>query len=84
MSLGTYPDHEHDPWCEPEYPDVTGTYGRLNTPDVRSPPRAVARFDTYAGVLTFVELLTARGYAEDDIRNILGENYLRVFEEAWA
>jgi membrane dipeptidase len=84
MSLGTYPDHEHDPWGEPDYSDVSGEYGRLITADVRSPLRAIAGFDTYAGVLTFVDALRRRGYSEEDVRNILGENYLRVFEEVWV
>jgi membrane dipeptidase len=84
MSLGTYPDHEHDPWGEPDYLDVAGDYGRLITADVRSPLRAIAGFDTYAGVLTFVEALQRRGYRDEDVRNVLGENYLRVFEEAWV
>ena len=84
MSLGTYPDHEQDPWGEPTYLDVTGTYGRLITADVRSPLRAVAGFDTYAGVLDFVDVLARRGYADEDIRNILGENYLRLFQEVWG
>jgi membrane dipeptidase len=84
MSLGTYPDHEHDPWGEPDYLDVAGVYGRLITSDVRSPRRAIAGFDTYAGVLNLVEALTRRGYSEQDVRNILGENYLRVFAEVWT
>ena len=28
MSLGTYPDHEHDPWGEPRWPGVADEYGR--------------------------------------------------------
>jgi microsomal dipeptidase-like Zn-dependent dipeptidase len=27
-SLGTYPDHEHDPWGEPRWPGVADEYGR--------------------------------------------------------
>jgi membrane dipeptidase len=34
MSLGTYPDHEYDPWGEPLYKDVTGIYNNSDT-DVR-------------------------------------------------
>lgn len=84
MSLGTYPDHAHDPWGEPEYPDVSTTYGRLITADVRSPRRAVSGFHQYAGVVTFAEKMLARGYSDDDVRGVLGENYLRVFAHVWG
>jgi membrane dipeptidase len=83
MSLGTYPDHEHDPWGEPDYPDVAGRYGRLITSDVRSPMRALDGWWNYTQVTNFVDRMLARGYSEDDVRKILGENYLRVFEQVW-
>ena len=84
MSLGTYPDHWHDPWGEPEYPDVSGAYSKHVSADVRSPLRALNGFSNYPEVLNFAERLLARGYADDDVRKILGENYLRVFEEVWG
>lgn len=83
MSLGTYPDHEHDPWGEPEFPDVAGRYGRLITTDVRSPRRALADFHAYPQVTNLIDRLGARGYGDDDIRKILGDNYLRVFAQVW-
>jgi membrane dipeptidase len=83
MSLGTYPDHEHDPWGEPAYPDVSGTYGQLITADVRSPMRALDGFSNYAEIVNLIDRLQARGYGDDDVRKILGENYLRVFEQVW-
>lgn len=83
MSLGTYPDHEHDPWGEPEYPDVATTYGRYVTADVRSPLRAVAGFSNYTEVLNLVDRLLRRGYVERDVHKILGDNALRVFEQVW-
>ena len=83
MSLGTYPDHEHDPWGEPAYPDVSGAYGRLVTADVRSPKRALNGFSNYAEIVNLIERLQARGYGDEDVRKILGENYLRVFEQVW-
>lgn len=83
MSLGTYPDHEHDPWGEPEWPDVSNTYGRLITTDVRSPLRALDGFSNYTHVLGLIERLGARGYGDGDIGKILGENYLRVFAQVW-
>ena len=83
MSLGTYPDHEHDPWGEPAYPDVSGTYGQLITADVRSPMRALNGFSNYAEIVNLIDRLQARGYGDEDVRKILGENYLRVFEQVW-
>ena len=83
MSLGTYPDHEHDPWGEPAYPDVSSTYSRLITADVRSPLRALNGFSNYAEIVNLIDRLLACGYRDDDVRKILGENYLRVFEQVW-
>lgn len=83
MSLGTYPDHEHDPWGSPTYKDVTGTYDRCVTSNIRSPLRMVEGFSNYADVLNFVAKLKKRGYSEVDVKKILGENYLRVFRQVW-
>ena len=82
-SLGTYPDHRHDPWGEPDYPNPTAEYAEVVTPDVRSPLRQVDGFSDYAEVVTLIERLSVRGYADDDLRKILGENYLRVFDAVW-
>ncbi len=83
MSLGTYPDHEYDPWGSPAYKDVTGTYNKYVTPNIRSPLRMVEGFSNYAEVLNFVAKLKNRGYSEKDTRKILGENYMRVFNQVW-
>ena len=83
MSLGTYPDHETDPWGEAVARDVTGVYNKHVTPNIRSPLRMVDGFSNYAEVVQFVDRLKERGYGEPDIRDILGENYLRVFESVW-
>jgi membrane dipeptidase len=83
MSLGTYPDHEYDPWGEPVYKDVTSTYNKHVTPNIRSPLRMVEGFSNYAEVLNFVEKLKKRGYRDIDVRKILGENYMRVFNQVW-
>jgi hypothetical protein len=34
-------------------------------------------------VTDLIEPLGARGYTDTDIRNILGERYLRVFTQVW-
>ncbi|MGB2906319.1 MAG: membrane dipeptidase, partial [Candidatus Aminicenantaceae bacterium] len=84
MSLGTYPDHEYDPWGEPAYKDVTGVYNARITDNIRSPLRMVDGFSQYSEVLNFIARLGKRGYTEADIRGILGLNTLRVFEQVWA
>jgi membrane dipeptidase len=83
MSLGTYPDHEYDPWGTPAYKDVTGSYDKYVTPNIRSPLRMVEGFSNYAEVLNFTEKLDKRGYGDSDVRKILGLNYLRVFGQVW-
>ncbi|UCE42738.1 MAG: membrane dipeptidase [Candidatus Aminicenantes bacterium] len=83
MSLGTYPDHEYDPWGSPVYKDVTGTYDKYVTSNIRSPLRMVEGFSNYAEVLNFVEKLEKRGYSNSDVQKILGLNYLRVFGQVW-
>ena len=83
MSLGTYPDHEHDPWGEPDYPKVGEAYGRHVSGDVRSPKRALRDFNSFADVPEMVRKLEDRGYTTEDVRNLLGENYLRVFSQVW-
>ena len=83
MSLGTYPDHEYDPWGEPAYKDVTGLYNQYVTPNIRSPLRMVEGFSNYAEVFNFIDSLKKRGYSDSDVRKILGGNYLRIFSEVW-
>jgi membrane dipeptidase len=83
MSLGTYPDHEYDPWGNPEYKDVTGAYNTHITSNIRSPMRMVDGFSNFREVLNFIDKLTERGYSDTDIKKILGENYLRVFKKVW-
>ncbi|MCZ2846100.1 MAG: membrane dipeptidase, partial [Candidatus Bathyarchaeota archaeon] len=83
MSLGTYPDHEYDPWGEPAYKDVTGIYNKYITSNIRSPMRMVEGFSNFAEVLNFIEKLKKRGYSDTDVRRILGGNYMRVFSKVW-
>lgn len=83
MSLGTYPDHWHDPWGEPDYPNYTEEYGHHVTSDLRSPKRALDGFCEYPEVINLVNRLLARGYSDTDVAKFLGGNYLRVFEQVW-
>jgi membrane dipeptidase len=83
MSLGTYPDHDPDPWGEADYPNISAEYGRLVTPDIRSPKRSLDGFSDYPEVVNLANALLARGYSDQQVRGILGENYLRVFAGVW-
>ncbi|HJO38525.1 MAG: membrane dipeptidase [Vicinamibacterales bacterium] len=83
-SLGTYPDHEHDPWGEPDYPNPGAAYAEAVTPDVRSPLRQVDGFSDYAEIGTLIEGLGRRGYDDDDIGRILGGNFLRIYDQVWT
>jgi membrane dipeptidase len=83
MSLGTYPDHEHDPWGEPTYLNPGGDYAAVITGDVRSPRRALRDFNAYPQVLNFADKLLERGYPDAAVSQILGGNVLRVFEQVW-
>jgi membrane dipeptidase len=83
FSIGTYPDHPRDPWGMPDYPVFHAEYGRLVTSDVRSPMRALKDFNDYTQILNVIEQLGQRGYSDQDIAKILGENFLRVFEQVW-
>lgn len=84
LSLGTYPDHEHDPWGEPDYPDVSKDYNEAVTGNVRSPKRMLRDFHMYPHVTNLIEKLHERGYDDRDVEKILGGNYLRVYDEVWA
>jgi membrane dipeptidase len=83
LSLGTYPDHPVDPWGTPGYPNPGGDYGEVVCGNVRSPMRALRDFNSYPQVLDFADFLLRRGYADADVHKILGENFLRVFDQVW-
>jgi membrane dipeptidase len=83
MSLGSYPRHDADPWGDADYPNIADAYGRHVTPDQRSHQRALDGLHDYPQVLDLADRLLQRGVAEDDVRGILGENYLRLFGEVW-
>ena len=84
MSLGTYPDHKKDPWGAPDYfKTVVTEYEKHITADVRSPMRAVDGFSNYTEVMNLIDMLVQRGYSNEDVQGILGENFLRVFAQVW-
>ncbi|HSM59251.1 MAG TPA: membrane dipeptidase [Longimicrobiales bacterium] len=44
----------------------------------------VEGFNDYAEIVGVAERLLARGYSDDDVHAIQGENFLRVFEEVFG
>lgn len=84
MSIGTYPDHPHDPFSPPEYPDIAAQYNQHVTADFRSPKRQVEGFEDYAQIVEVAERLLRHGYSDEDVKKILAENFLRVAEEVWG
>jgi len=97
MSLGSYPlspDHKSKPWGEPDYTD--DSYEERDQPlaykedlavdseiDARSPELALQDFNSYPQVTNLIQALENEGYDENDIRNILGGNYMRIFNDVW-
>ncbi len=84
MSIGTYPAHAVDVWGAIPFPNITAQYDRHVTADFTSPARNVEGFDDYAKIVGVAEALADRGYSDADVRGILGENFLRVFEKVWG
>jgi membrane dipeptidase len=84
MSLGTYPDHPHDPFDPPQYPDIAAQYNEHVTADFRSPQRQVEGFEDYAQIVDVADRLLAHGYSDEDVKKILAENFLRVAREVWG
>ncbi len=79
ISIGTYPLHEHDPYPSPAYPVFTQRYNEHVTADTRARERNIEGFDDYAQIVDVAARLQERGYSDQDVHGILGENFLRVF-----
>lgn len=60
-----------------DYPDV---YGRGPIDHYEPFPDGIER---HTKLETLTQGLIARGYSDDEIKKILGENFLRVFEDVW-
>ena len=84
FSLGSYPFHEPNPWGEPALLSARQDYDTyVITDSPRAPQRFASGFSAYSQILDFVDRLGERGYSDEDVRGILGENFLRVFEQVW-
>jgi len=84
LSIGTYPDHPHDPFGAPEYPDIAAQYNEHVTADFRSPMRQIEGFGDYADIVQVAGGLSAWGYSDPEVEKILAGNFLRVCEEVWG
>lgn len=84
MSLGSYPRHGADPWGDPGYPAIADAYGRHVTADQRSAKRHLDGFSDYAQIVDLAERMVRRGLSEHDVRGVLGENALALFDRAWT
>ena len=80
---GRWNEPAADPWGEPGYPNIAEEYGRHVTPDQRSHRRALDGFHDYPQVVDLANRLLTHGFSDDDVRGILGENYLRLFAQVW-
>jgi membrane dipeptidase len=46
--------------------------------------RNVDGFSDFAEIASVADRLLARGYSDSDVRKMLGENFLRVFDQVWG
>jgi membrane dipeptidase len=80
-TMGAYPEHEFTADDLP-YDSVTGEFDRLAQPP-DSNNRQPADFNGIEDYPLVTEGLIERGYADEDVRKILGLNLMRVFDETW-
>ena len=84
LSLGSYGLHLADPWGDPKLLNSRGDYDKyVESTDARDPRRFAKGFSAYPQIVDFAERLKARGYSETDIANIIGGNFMRVFDQVW-
>jgi membrane dipeptidase len=83
MSHGTYPDGDKIRGLASKT-SVGGVYAQHIERAPRSKLRAVEGFDDYGDLPSVAEAFRKRGYSDEDVAKILGENYLRVFEQVWG
>ncbi len=81
MSHGTYPDGD---LIRTRNAGGAPRYSEFVEISSRSRLRYVQGFDDYGQIVSVADLLTKRGFSKDDVRKILGENFLRVFRQVWG
>lgn len=80
-TMGAYPEHEFTDDDLP-YDSVTGEFDRLAEPP-DSNNRQPADFNGIEDYPLITQGLLERSYDHEDIRKILGENLMRVFDATW-
>jgi len=80
-TTGAYPRHAPDPDALP-YGSVTDEFDRVACPPDNN-NRQPADFNGIEDYPRLTAALVKRGYADGDIKKILGENAMRVFEATW-
>jgi membrane dipeptidase len=82
MSTGTYPDGDLIRGL-PGKTKVGGEYAKYVEEAPRSKLRYVEGFEDYGQLPDVIRALKERGYDEEAVQKVLGENWLRVFGEVW-
>lgn len=80
-TMGAYPRHEFDPDAL-SYGRVTDAFDRI----ARPPDNNNRQSSDFNGIEDFPRLthkLVEHGYSDEDIKKLLGENLMRVFEATW-
>ena len=80
-TMGAYPVHARNPDALP-YGSVTGAVDRVARPPDNN-NRQPADCNGIEDFPELVEKLCAHGVSDDDVRKLLGENLLRVFDATW-
>ena len=80
---GTYGYKPSYGWGNPGYPNIGAEFDKYVTREHGSSFRAIEGFSQYSEVVNLIDRLQARGYSEEDVRKILGENYMRIFAQVW-
>jgi membrane dipeptidase len=69
-------------WTEAEYNKAQKTYPEIYM-DYKMSDIPVRGLENISKVIAVTQGFVSRGYSEEDIRKILGGNFLRVFKEVW-
>ncbi len=80
-TMGAYPEHDFDADALP-YGSVTDEFDRLAQPP-DSNNRQPADFDGIEDYPILTQKFVDLGYSDADIKKLLGENLMRVFEATW-